>query len=128
MPHSVLYHWPGDSLGEVEGEEAWLYEMEGVSEVAWESPNVRIAHRYRYCKHVSDVTASGPDKHVRPSRHIQTNEIQGESEGKRRTTAGCARSASPIDGRPAVSQRSRFKNQDQSQTTRQTKDVAELRG
>ena len=37
MPHSGLYHWPGDSLGEVEGEEAWLYEMKGVSEAAWES-------------------------------------------------------------------------------------------
>jgi hypothetical protein len=24
MSHSGLYHWPGDSLGEVEGEEAWL--------------------------------------------------------------------------------------------------------
>jgi hypothetical protein len=47
MPHSGLYHWPGDSLGEVEGEEAWLYEMEGVSEVAWESLSVQIAHRYR---------------------------------------------------------------------------------
>lgn len=67
MPHSGLYHWPGDSLGEVEGEEAWLDEMEGVSEVPWESLNVRI-----YCsgRHVRDATASGPDKHVRPSRHL----------------------------------------------------------
>jgi hypothetical protein len=79
-------------------------------------------------RRVSDATASGPDKHVRPSRHLQTNQIQGESEGERRTTAGCARSASPTDGRRAVSQRSRFKSQDQSQTTRQTKDIAELRG
>jgi len=37
MPHSWLYHWLGDSLGEVEGEEAWLNEMEGVSEVPWET-------------------------------------------------------------------------------------------
>lgn len=37
MLNSVLYHWPGDSLGGVEAEEAWLNEMEGVSEVPWES-------------------------------------------------------------------------------------------
>jgi len=37
MPHSGLYHWPGDSLGEGEGEEAWVNEMDGVSEVPWES-------------------------------------------------------------------------------------------
>lgn len=37
MLHSRPYHWPGDSLGGVEGEEAWLNEMEGVSEVPWES-------------------------------------------------------------------------------------------
>jgi hypothetical protein len=47
MPHSGLYHWPGDSLCEVEVEEAWLNEMEGVSEVPWESLIVWIAHRYR---------------------------------------------------------------------------------
>jgi hypothetical protein len=45
MPHSGLYHWPGDSLDEVGGEEAWLNEMEGVSEVPWESLIVWIAHR-----------------------------------------------------------------------------------
>lgn len=37
MPCSGIYHWHGDSLGGVEGEEAWLDEMEGVSEVPWES-------------------------------------------------------------------------------------------
>jgi hypothetical protein len=52
MPHSGLYHWPGDSLGEVEVEGAWLNEMGGVSEVPWESWSrdtyeliVQIAHR-----------------------------------------------------------------------------------
>lgn len=79
-------------------------------------------------RRVSDATASGPDKHVRSSCCLQTNQSQGESEGEGRTTAGCTRSAGPSDGRRAVSQRGRFKNQVQSQTTRQTKDVAELRG
>lgn len=48
MPHSGLYHWPGDSLdeGEDEGEEAWFNGMEGVLEVPWESIIVWTAHRY----------------------------------------------------------------------------------